>query len=475
MVTGSPEDDDAVTGASARRNVALGHLAFNVCSMMGAWTYYAFVADPHFAQHFAAYAGGHDGSASPPWEPAHPELWTNVMNSMSLARVWGNSIAQIGLLFPAARSLAKPPQIFVGIACSSVVFVVPVAVLATQRTGEVAAFASLVGSVFLGGVAAGFQQPALYGLGGYFSEHSFAQGSMMGQSAAAGLTSIIKVVVKASFGDGSAAEVHESLLYFSLGVVTTAVAAVVFTAFSRSPMMRTKLAELTAKGPSDSPEKSQEGGTAGDAINVTERAPLLDGRQQEDAGEDSSAVLLAATDTPPSKPPSLRHVLYATRWTLLSIGLIFVATFAVYPGLLVRGDPSSAWFKVLAMLSMNVMLFVGRFAARPLIGFRDGVVVTYTRTLAACCLVRLLVFVPLFVFAFPDRPSRRGYVYPAAALFQLSGGVLSAIAAVAMPRSPELNADPAAKALAGQITPLVTLVAVQTGTGINFGLCRAVD
>ena len=130
-------------------------------------------------------------------------MWGSILNWMSIARYGGNLVAQLLGFSAVLRSVPSHLRILAAVAVTTAVFVAPVVLLTGggADASPTTVFAVLVGAVGAGGVAAGLQQSALFTYGALFAAEGFNQLAVTGMSAAAGLSSVIKAVTKAAFGD----------------------------------------------------------------------------------------------------------------------------------------------------------------------------------------------------------------------------------------------------------------------------------
>jgi hypothetical protein len=461
-------------------DTVLGHAVFNAVAMMGSWTYYSFVADPTLMSHFYRYAApeaqhSNDGSSTAvSSDPEPAAAWRNFLNWLTLARYVGNCATQLVGTAPALRNLSASKRIYVAAMVNCAVFVAPITLTAVSADSSTV-FGVLVAAVGVGGIAAALQQAALFSLGAEFPAEGFNQGAVMGMSAAAALASIVKVVSKVAFGTGYDEERHDAIFYFSFGIAIDVVAAVMFVLFMRTQLVTNYFAReqqalerspLVAAAINQAAESSRDASTglsqslyAGEAI-----------AQPKDGVDPSPVGPVGHTSD-----ASLVSVFRAIPWLLLANFANFFATGCVYPGVLVAANPNDSWFQLQAVLAMNVALFCGRLAATLILTCAGNTKITAIlsnrHVIVATLGLRLVIFVPLFVFVFPGRELNTA-VYVTSVVFQFVGGSFTAFLTVAIPRCPALADNPAAKRLAGQVTPLSGLVACVLGAGANLILCR---
>ena len=512
-------DEAAPPSAAAR---AFAHATFIIVGMMGAWSFHCFLADPHFIQHLYQYTAD-DAKA----KPAHPWLWTNVANLVTLTRLVSNTLAQSINATPCVRHTPKLPRIFGGV-CLDILVVMTPLLLVLVGAAELTAFTLLLTAVFASGIATGFQQATTFSVAALFTGdgYRFSMSTLLGMGVAATATSVAKAITKSSFGKTFSDQKHESFVFFGLGAVWACVAMAVLAVFMRTALGRSRLShELgvcascagvegdlederdplrahRAPSTSDSYMPSTADGAesilrlqseirdsraytvgsrpraadADDDDDDTAASLLEDGGRDPGNGGGAMATWMALVRFRWSRSDhALLRVLAAAAPLLVANFFIYCGSFMVFPGVIIRVDNDDAWFKIWIILVFQGVLTLGRALAQPVAHYVPKLG-SDARMLIGVAVVRATVCVPIFVSALADHPSRKGAAYGVVVVFQLTAGLLSGLVAGAVPKAVAAMdpADRDAVGLSGTVFSLSILGSCICGSLSNLAICHFV-
>jgi equilibrative nucleoside transporter 1/2/3 len=427
-------------------------------STMMALSFYCLIADPVYIRTFYRYA-----SNDPHAAPRHPRLWDNMLGLMTIVRMGTNLLGQLFMLTPAPRAwniytrLVASEMILLG----AMLIVPGITVVGVADEGVAAAL--LLGGVAASGIAAAVGQSSGFALAAQFPA-AFPQAMLIGMSAAAFLSSVIKVATKAVFaydgaGEGSSFRAHmvEAWVYFGITVSWFAASSVSVVLLRRNAFALHHAPELAGgTAPLPVAAMAAERPVAvddddGAAVLNRETQPLIDAKRTAGevgatAEETVSVVLVARMIWKP----------------LVTVGVVVGSTWIVFPGLAADIRPHDAWFNIGIVGGYNAGLLAGRVGAARLVAR----IPAWSHVPGAA--LRLLLF-PVFFFSVRPRIIT-GWAVPIAAMFlvSFSSGVLSGCLVAAAVGTPGLTRR--SKAVASSMMSVLLLLGCTLGGLVGLAL-----